>query len=267
MQSKKAMAVSAGLFIALLAVFRLASPAQATEPTCVTSVAHLVNRPDGGHGTDNGGVWALLNVKRTTHVCQVPAELNVQTALDTWTYQATVKDEGALVTLEGDHLSPAQGDALKSGVTGTVLGEFKTETFTAAANFVTYNDSHEGKTYTGMPATDSPERTGNWVAALFNEKLTTKIHSYNWVYTTCNEKWVNASTNNDGTDPGAGDITGKEPCAVPTPTPTASTSATAPPAADALPVTGMKTSTIVLFGAAVSVVGVSLLWLGRRRRS
>lgn len=206
--------VAGGLFGATLG----SGPAGAVDPDCKTVVTNIVNRPDNGHGTGGGGPsggwWADVTGTRTVKVCVVPqpqpelsASVEVQGAL----FEATVVDTGTLVTRGGNTLSPNKGVKLKSGVKGTWNGGFSA-TFWAPAP--TSPDVWPNWTPGNIPATvtgASAPTTGNWVKSLWtgadlkSEDWTAK---YSWTYVTCNEKWVDAYNNGDGTNPGAGDITG-----------------------------------------------------------
>lgn len=136
---KKLVSVLFAAGVATLATATVAQPASAAEEEiCRTSVTNLVDRPDGGHGTDNNGVWALLTYTRTVKICKVPTEINIQAEPPHWQYRAAVTDEGSFVTIAGAHLSPGAGGSLVDGVKGTFHGSF-TADFSAGANFADYN--------------------------------------------------------------------------------------------------------------------------------
>ncbi|MCW2639303.1 MAG: hypothetical protein JWP76_1609 [Dactylosporangium sp.] len=248
-------AVATGAFVA-----GVAGPAAATTPTCdngpKTVVTHLVNRPDSGHHGD----WALDTMDRKVTITKVEATQPTIMETNTWSYQAVVTDEGTFVTKGGEKLSPNKGQDLPAGVSGKISGKFTVD-FTAPACFRGYQGNHG----------DLSTKTGKWVAKVWGDdelNITTNLDAnYQWTYTTCSERWLDAYNNEDGQAEGAGDITGK---ACPTPTATATPTAAATPStggqAGGLPVTGSNTG--ILAGGAVLLVavGAGLFLVGHRRR-
>lgn len=244
-----------------------ATVAQAAPGDCRTSVTYLVDRPDGGHGDDNGGVWARDTFTRTVKICEVQPDVVVETPVDRAWYQATAVDTGTFTTITGEHLSPRAGVALLGGMTGTITGGFTTVKFDAEANFLSYNAKHDKQTYTGKPGGDNPA-TSQWVNTLFTEDVKANLDSYGWTYKTCTEQWVETSDNDDGQAEDAGDITGK-PCPSVEPVPPAVPSepaASLPSDEVGLPVTGADVQTIGMAGGVLLVVGAVLLFAVRRRR-
>lgn len=251
-------------------IFLVATASAADETNCKTTTTHL-NRPDHGHGVENGGYWTNLSITRTTKICVVPpaeaAKINVAPPVQTH-YKATVKDEGTLVTIAGAHLSPNEGKALIGGIHGTVVGGY-TQDFWAEAGWLNYQGNFDGGNYNGI---GNPASTGNWVKAVWGGsdfKSEGLNEDWSWTYKTCSEQWIDAANNKDGQGEGAGDITGK-PCASPSTSVTASpahpSSTAAAPGFGQLPVTGSKIPLIVGSGVFLSAVGILLVWLFRKRR-
>ena len=108
------------------------------------------------------------------------------------TYTAEVTDEGTFVTEGGPANSPQENDPLADGVPGTFNGSYWAG-FTAASGF--QNFTAMTGTKDGAPnGTDNPS-TGNWVKSMFSDFDGTSLfpNSWQWVYTTCVEKWVNGA--------------------------------------------------------------------------
>jgi LPXTG-motif cell wall-anchored protein len=189
---------------------------------CKTVSGTLDGRPDNGHGHGGApadGNWAKVTGKRTITVCtadvSAPAAAKVQ--VDDADFHATVVDEGTLVTLGGDHLSPNNGVKLVANVHGSWKGgfsaTFKAPRPNAKGDWPNWTpNTINGKTFKG---TDGP-KTGEWVSKLWTG-AELKVDEggwtakYSWTYATCNEKWVDAYNNDDGKNDGphgAGDITG-----------------------------------------------------------
>lgn len=201
------------------------APAGATTPPdCKTVTSTLSAHPDNGHGTGGSpsGHWADVSGTRTVKVCVVDVPVLTEKSLTVQdaTFKATVLDDGTFVTFAGDHLSPAQGNKLAGGVNGSWHGGFdavfKAPKPTAPGDWPNWTPATvSGKTFVG---TNGPS-TGNWVKALwtgvnFGEQQVDWTAHYSWTYKICNERWVDAYNNKDGTTPQAGDITGlsKKPC-------------------------------------------------------
>jgi LPXTG-motif cell wall-anchored protein len=141
-------------------------------------------RPDNGHF----GPWATLVLTRSVHVCRTADSA----------YTGVIADNGSLTTLTSK--SPRTGVDLVAGVKGTVLGTYNW-TFTAESLNLDNLVSPAANTATGDWLKELVIASGgNWGAGTG--------HEYTWTYTTCAEKWIDASNNNDGLDVAAGDITG-----------------------------------------------------------
>lgn len=177
-----------GLGVIALAVLGAAvatgGVANAVAPSCATTSTHT-DRPDNGHH----GYWADLSLTRTVEVCSTAIANH---------YTATITDDGSLVTKAAQ--SPRAGVDLPAGVTGTVHGTY-------AWTFVAENLD---LTKLVSPAADTT--TGNWLKELVKASggkwCSGEGGAYNWTYTTCAEKWIDASDNDDGSAADAGDITG-----------------------------------------------------------
>jgi len=158
--------------------------ANAAAPSCATTSTHT-DRPDNGHF----GNWADLSLTRSVEVCSTGTANH---------YTATITDDGSLTTLDGQ--SPREGKPLAVGATGTVHGTY-------AWTFVAENLD---LTKLVSPAADTT--TNNWLKELVKASggkwCSGSGGAYNWTYTTCAEKWVDASNNDDGSAADAGDITG-----------------------------------------------------------
>ena len=267
---------------AVAGAFMAAAAANATEsaaPDCRTVVSHLVDRPDGGHGTP--ATWALDTMTRTVKVCHTPeaAPMQAQTQTFPWTYTATLVDDGTFVTQGGPAGSPNNGVALTGGVHGTVHGDAAFAKFTAGHHWAHWNGpALDDKTFHGS----APSGISDWIKNLWSDGFGgTKIVDYRWAYRTCSESWVDSSAvgNGDGTADGphgAGDITGK-PCASPSPSASASVKPSVPASATpvhtasatptpGLPVTGPGTGVLVGTGLALLLGGGVLVVVLRRRR-
>lgn len=270
---RAAVAIGAAVAVAGLLVLAAAGPAQAVAaPDCKTAVSHLVDRPDNGHGTPS--TWALDTVTRTVKVCHVedtPAPAVAKAVpIDTWTYTATLVDEGTFVTKGGATGSPNAGVAIAAGMKGTIHGEATFAKFTAMHDFLGWVDAFDGKTFTGS----APSGTNDWIKNLWSDGFGgTQITNYKWTYTTCSEKWVDSSeeSNGDGTADSAGDITGK---ACPSPSVSASPAPSLPGSASGvpivgqptLPVTGSRAVLVAGVGAVLVAIGAAGVIVGRRRR-
>lgn len=183
-----------------------ASAAQAA-PTTVTVTTHIYKHTDTGHGTINGGVWAIDDFNRTLTVT-----LTNSTAT-TNTYTAQVSDSGAFVTVAGDE-TPNQsvpGEKISHDVKGTFSGTVA-YTLTApagddlgAAVPSTLNDSDTHGT--------APFTTDKWPSLAFATpaNVTVTEGAYSFTYTTpAGESWTDSSAvgNNDGNAVADGNITG-----------------------------------------------------------
>jgi hypothetical protein len=158
--------------------------ANADAPSCGTTSTHT-DRPDNGHF----GHWADLSLTRSVEIC---------TTGDANHYTATITDDGTLTTLDGQ--SPREGKPLAAGATGTVHGTY-------AWAFVA-----ENLDLTKLVSPAANTTTGNWLKELVKASggkwCGGEGGVYNWTYVTCAEKWVDASSNDDGSAVDAADITG-----------------------------------------------------------
>jgi hypothetical protein len=177
-----------GLGVIALAVggAALASGAVANADTsCSGPISTHTDRPDSGHHGD----WADLSLTRSVVICSTGTANH---------YTATITDDGSLTTRDGQ--SPREGKPLAAGATGTVHGTY-------AWTFVA-----ENLDLTKLVSPPADTTTGNWLKELVKASggkwCSGSGSDYTWTYTTCAEKWVDSSSNDDGTAADAGDITG-----------------------------------------------------------
>jgi len=233
MSRKSILASLVGVALAVAGLAATATSASA-DATTFTAVSTLTNRPDNSHF----GHWALDNFKRTLTVTRVapvdPKTCNLQFSIaetknvirgGCWSYTAKVVDEGTFTTLAGK--SPRLGKDITAGLNGTMVGSDEWS-FYAATPFVDVNLVNA--TYNGT----APVPTGDWYKLVFERD--TKFYGvkqgpWGWTYKApCKQQWVDASTNNDGTDEDAGDIrTGDEFVVCPTTPPATTPPASTPP--------------------------------------
>lgn len=198
-------ALAAALAIGVTSVIALAAP-------LLTHTVQITGNVDSGHN----GYWAYENFARTVSI----------TKNSDGTYAVLLTDKGTFTTIPGAH-SPRQGISLPQ-VSGTFTGWYKL-TVTSPGGGPSASGVAASYDYQCDPNANCPGRpssTTNWPLLYFPKGATVAGGDYNWTYTTDCEKWVDASSNNDGMDAGAGDITGKD-CSTPTPSP--SSMPTTPP--------------------------------------
>lgn len=290
---RSALAVLGVAAVVGLTTLALASPAQATEPTAETKSVEvtITDRDDTGFGTPT--VWAKDTFKRKVTVVggpnyfleteqgEVEPYVGTQSVIDTganvcdlvsvvqllWKYTATVEDDGTFVTTNDSATgSPGFGVALTKDAKGTINGG-ATATIYAPAHWCSWTGDEWNKTTKPGAETGS---TGEFLAKLFGGddfEAEVTLDKWAWTYERCAgtsaaEKWVNTEGKAKGE---SGDITGKTPCPTPA-TSTSSATSSAPPAAGALPVTGVPAAGIAIGGVLLAVVGAGLLLAGRIRR-
>jgi LPXTG-motif cell wall-anchored protein len=228
---------------------------------------HISNNQDNGHN----GAWAMLDYDRkiTFTPTGAPSE-----------YRAVLEDNGTFKTIGGAQ-SPKEGVKITEQ-TGAFTGHFSfTVTSTTAPSQgsvkPSYNYQCNGKTgdrlkdCPGMPASTSlwpalflggtSGGNGKDVSVPATAQIT--AGAYSWIYKTCVEQWTDASTNNDGMDADAGDITGK--ACPPSPTPTDTVSAPSAEGGGNLPATGTSILLLLVIGGALIVGGAVAMSTARRR--
>lgn len=182
----------------------LAAQAQAQTTKC-TVVRDHVTKTDNGHGSP--AAWADLSMQRTVTV-------NGDAV--------TLEDKGSMWTRIGAGSPNGSGGQIGHRVKGSVHGVYH---LTATGGQLAHCHG------------DTSLSTSDYIKSLFTEGTTITGGAYNWTYTTRCEKWVDASSNNDGLGEQAGNITGKRcgPIATPTPTPPATTPTPTPPPTESTP--------------------------------
>jgi hypothetical protein len=205
---KKLLAGSAGIGLAAVLAVPATAYATGTAPVC-TVVHDHITKTDSGHGSP--AEWADLSLRRATKVCG-----DEKTG-----YEITLTDKGSLWTRPGAGTPNGAGGQIARRAKGAVDGTY---TLTATGGKLAHR---HGNTTAG--GTD-------YVKSLFSEGTTVTGGGYSWTYATQCEKWVDASSNNDGQGEQAGNITGKRcPKPTPTPTPTETSSTPTPSPTDSTP--------------------------------
>lgn len=273
-----------------------AAPALATADRSFRDSVKIVHDVDSGHH----GYWARLTLQRSVVITPGQAD-------GTWVVQ--LHDTGTFATIGGPANSPREGKRVR-GVKGSVVGDYTiTVTSTAKPSTANVANRYDFGCDTKGNCPGAPATTTNWPKLYFGQDAVVAGGAYSWAYHTdsCGgQGWLDASTNGDGTDADAGDITGCKPCppstgpsASPSESPSQSPSEqpTSPPASPSesgsttpsrsasaqpsltlagdggtggggnLPVTG--TSLGLIAGGAVLLLGggTALLVLTRRRRA
>jgi hypothetical protein len=171
-----------------------AVPASATTAD-ITVTATIKEHADNGHGTP--AHWATDSFKRTLKIHEVAAG----------SYTLTTSDTGTFTTIQGAGAPAGSGKTISRILTGSFAGS---GTGTATGTLIANPAALSGKTFDDVHGTPFPG-SGDWAKIFFTAGATVEPFgtAYSFSYTTADEKWVDASTNNDGQDPAAGDITGK----------------------------------------------------------
>jgi hypothetical protein len=181
--------------IAVTGTTAAAADALAT-PAEVTVTATVKHHPDNGHGTPS--LWADDSFVRTMVIHQTGSGLYTLTTTDKGTF-TTREGAGSPSGAAGKHISRKLTGVFASTGTGHVgLGSL-------VANWAALS----GKVYDDTAGTPFPS-SGAWATSFFTAGATVNpFDHYNFRYTTADEQWIDADTNNDGQDSTAGDITGK----------------------------------------------------------
>lgn len=292
---RTATAVLAGGGLALA----VSAPALADNPVLRDTV-HITGNVDSGHH----GYWARLDYDRTVRIA--PHGEGQWTVL--------LIDRGTFTTITGSDNSPRRGRAV-ADANGSINGRFQfqvTSDTKPSADQVDdtydYDCTVPGTGNRNADCPGMPAGTSMWPQLYFGDQATITPGDYRWVYRTMckdklRERWVDASTNDDGMSPHAGDITGKAcPCPTPSDSPTGepsesptgepstspsvSTSPSGQPSKSTmpslsptamngggggssgggLPVTGTPVALFGGLGALILAAGGVLLFLARRRR-
>lgn len=175
----------------------------------VAATTQLSDREDGGHG--NPSIWANDDLTRTVTVTrdhEVSASKCGAGAAQCWHYFGTVTDAGTFRSIDGG-MSPHAGQAINGIVQGSINGNTGLE-------FYASSDKPDASLVPAT-ATGNAISSGNWAKQLFADgTVYTGVAqpSYSYTYSAPNtcEQWVDSSSNGDGTDATAGDITGTNHC-------------------------------------------------------
>jgi hypothetical protein len=185
-----------------------AAPALADTGSTFKDTVHIVNDVDSGHH----GYWARLNLHRSVTITSGGTD-------GTWTVQ--LHDQGTFATIGGAANSPHEGDRVRA-VKGTVTGDYTLTVHSATppstkgvGNRYDYGCDVHGTGDRGTDCPGMPASTSDWPKLYFGPDAQVTGGDYQWTYHTdsCGgQTWTDASTNGDGTDADAGDITGCKPC-------------------------------------------------------
>jgi hypothetical protein len=178
-----------------LAVATGGTAAYALTASSDTTVSAIVkHHPDNGHGTPSQ--WADDTFIRTMVIHNTGAN----------SYTITTTDKGTFTTRQGAG-SPS-GAAVQ--ISRKLTGAFSSTSTGHVNGALVANPGHfSGKTFDDTHGTPFPS-SGAWAATFFGTGATVNpFDHYSFRYTTEDEKWVDADTNNDGQAPSAGNITGK----------------------------------------------------------
>lgn len=173
------------------------------------------NRPDNGHGTP--ARWAYDNfTRKLTLTLANPASCPGMPATGDTCYVATISDSGTFDAILGAGAPAGTGGQITHSVHGTMAGTYNLTAYAPDAD-----DPNLGGT---VPATENDNftdptgvhTTTNWLTQAFPTPGDVVVSggAYSWKYADTCESWTDASTNNDGQDPSAGNITGLNFCAV-----------------------------------------------------
>jgi hypothetical protein len=168
--------------------------AHASAPDVIVT-AKVREHPDNGHGSP--AHWATDSFTRTMRIHATGPNA----------FELTTTDTGTFTTIKGAGRPAGHGGTISRIVTGAFAGSGKG---TATGALVANPASLSGRTFDDVHGTPFPG-SGAWANEFFGSGATVSPFggSYSFSYKTADEKWVDASDNGDGTDPAAGDITGK----------------------------------------------------------
>lgn len=189
------------------------SASAATPASSVTFSTTIQNRPDNGHGTP--ARWAYDNFTRKLLVVESPQGCPGMPATGDTCYAASISDSGTFDAILGAGAPAGRGGQITHAVHGTLIGSY------AVTAYAPDTDTLTGT----VPATEDDNfadptgvhTTTNWLTQAFatpGDVVVGASLGYDWTYTDTCERWSDASTNNDGQDPSAGNITGLNFCAV-----------------------------------------------------
>jgi hypothetical protein len=148
-----------------------------------TVVHDHITKTDNGHGTPSE--WADLSLSRTTKICRTGQG----------SYSVALSDYGTLWTKTGAGNPNGTGGTIHHRVPGKVVGH--------------YNLTVTGAYLPKHPHGDVTLSSTEYVKSLFKGgNVAVAGGDYGWEYTTCKEKWLDSSANDDGQGAAAGSILG-----------------------------------------------------------
>lgn len=163
----------------------------------VSVTATVMNHPDNGNGTPSQ--WADDSFVRTMVIHKE--------ATGGYTFKAT--DKGTFTTRKGAPSPSGAPVKIARTLIGTMTG---LSNGTATGTLVSNWKALSGQTFDETPGKQGGAKFpggGAWANQFFTGGTTTPLVHWSWTYTTADEKWIDADTNNAGKDPSAGNITGK----------------------------------------------------------
>ncbi|GIL31502.1 hypothetical protein [Actinocatenispora comari] len=201
-------ALAGGALALAAAAPALADTSGSVPGGSVKDTVHIVNDVDSGHH----GYWARLNLHRSVTI--TPGDTD-----GSWTVR--LHDQGTFATIGGTANSPREGNRVR-GVKGTVTGDYTLTVDSATppstknvGNRYDYACDVHGTGDRGTDCPGMPASTSDWPKLYFGPDAQITGGAYQWTYHTAScggQTWTDASTNGDGTDADAGDITGCKPC-------------------------------------------------------
>jgi hypothetical protein len=260
----------------------LAAGGPAHASTSFVAVTHLTNRPDSGNNANNGGNWAIDTLTRTATLTDQGADPN-RPGYDTYTFG--LSDTGTFVDDAGVASNP-------NGLNPLTLIKAASGSVNGTGTWTTFDVLHSVHPSTaGVPASEDGSGTSSskWLAFFFPKYTSTSTcpgvkvvetawttqegscgqeTQFSYLYKSCSEHWLDASSDNSGNAQGVtsetdldtiGGISGKDcPAPVPTPTPTGST--TPPPTG--VPSGGVQTGGGLSHTSPLLPVGIVLVVVG-----
>lgn len=166
-----------------------------TAVSDVTVTAVIKEHADNGHGTP--AHWATDSFTRTLKIHETSPG----------NFALTTTDTGSFTTIQGAGAPAGSGKVISRILTGAFAGS---GAGTATGTLITNPASRSGRVFDDVHGTPFPG-SGDWAKDFFTSGASVSPFgtAYSFSYTTADEKWVDSSTNNDGQDPAAGDITGR----------------------------------------------------------
>ena len=208
---------AAAVALGIVSAAAFASSASAATPGgSLTFSTNIQNRPDNGHGTP--ARWAYDNFTRQLTISVAdPSSCPGMPATGDTCFFAAIRDNGTFDAILGAGAPAGRGGQITHAVTGNLNGAY------GVAAYAPDTDTLTGT----VPATEDDNfadptgvhTTTNWLTQAFatpGDVVLDGTPLYSWSYGDTCELWTDASTNNDGQDASAGNITGLTFCAVAT---------------------------------------------------